>query len=74
MTFPQFRKLGDRAYYKIVSETEMVELQKLGKRFVSIHLTASTYLDRILISDLLDGDKGRYDLITEIAFEEIANL
>jgi len=74
MTFPQYRKLNDRAYYKIVSETEMFEMQKLGKRFVLIHLIAKTFVDRNLILDLLDGDNGRYEVVAAAEYESVVNL
>jgi len=71
MAFPQYRKLNDRAYYKIVSETEMFEMQKLGKRYVPIHLIAHTFVDRNLLSDLLNEDNGRYEVISEEEYESI---
>ena len=72
MKYPQYRKLKDRAYYKIVSETELFEMQKLGKRYVLIHLVAHTFVDRNFISDLLNGDNGRYEEIMEVEYESVA--
>lgn len=69
MTFPQYRKLDDRSYYKIVSEVEMHEMQRLGKVFIHTHLVAQTFVDRNFISDLLNGDNGRYKTISEMEYE-----
>jgi hypothetical protein len=72
MIFPQYRKLNDKAYYKIVSETEMFEYQKLGKRYIQFHIIAQTFVDRNLISDVLSGDNGRYDVASKNEYESVA--
>ncbi|MBY0427363.1 MAG: hypothetical protein K2Q22_17135 [Cytophagales bacterium] len=71
MTFPQYRKLANKSYYKIISPTEMIEIQRLGKRVLTNHLQANSFLDRNLIADLLDGDGGRYVVISEEEFEGV---
>ena len=73
-SFPQYRKLQDRSYYKILSETEMEEMQRLGKRFVLLQYHAHTFLDRFLVDDLLAGDNGRYETITQEEYEAIKKL
>ena len=71
LTFPQYRRLENRSYYKIVSETELYEIQRVGHRFSAFHLIAYTFLDRNLIQDLLSGDGGRYETIVEEEYEAV---
>lgn len=71
MQFPQYRKLKNRSYYKIVSESELFELQKLGKKFLLFHLVAKTFLDRNFISQILQMENGLYEVILEAEFESI---
>jgi hypothetical protein len=72
--FPQFRKAaGGRSYYKILSLTEVLELQIIGSKFTWHHLKASIYPERLFIGDLLDCTNNSYVRIMEeeyLAFVE----
>lgn len=69
--FPQYRRLQDKSYYKILSNTEMVEWQRLGTVYFRFEFKSANFLDNLLIQDLLGGDNGRYKSMTE---EEFAAL
>ena len=69
--FPQYRKLQDKSYYKIVSLLEMYEVQRLGTRWFVLHLLAHNFLDKNLIQDLLETDEGRYSIISEEEYTSV---
>ena len=69
--FPQYRKLQNRAYYKIVSEMEMEELNRLGKGWLRTYFVGKSFLDRCLIRDILSGETGHYVPISEADYKQI---
>ncbi len=71
--FPQYRKLKDKSYYKVLSPQEMEEIQRLGKQFLLFHISAITFLDINLIRDILEGDQGRYEPISEQEYQTWKN-
>lgn len=69
--FPQYRKLKDKSFYKIISLEEVHEIQGLGKRWFQLHFVAHNFLDKNLILDLLETDEGRYEVISREEYELI---
>lgn len=68
-SFPQYRRLQNKSYYKIVSGTEMIEWQRLGSTYSRFEFKSANFLDNLLIQDLLSGDNGRYEAMTEEEFK-----
>ena len=69
-TFPQFRKLRNgRSFYRIESETEMTEVQRVGTRLVIHRVEAKILPDRLLIQDLLSEASEQYEAISEEEFD-----
>ena len=70
-SFPQYRHLQNKSYYKILSDTEMIEWQRLGKTYSKIEFKSTNFFDNLLIQDLLSGDNGRYEHLTEEEFQAL---
>jgi hypothetical protein len=70
-SFPQYRKLLDKSYYKIISTTEWIELQRLGCKVIETRFVVQHFADRNFLLDLLSGDKDRYEICSEEEFEKI---
>jgi hypothetical protein len=73
--FPQFRKAaGGRSYYKILSFTEVLELQVIGTRYTWHNLQATIYPEKVFIGDLLDCTNQSFIRIMEEEYLEfVAN-
>lgn len=57
MDFPQYRKLeNSKAYYKILSEREFIELQVIGSRVLEHCIKAEKYPEILRIQDMLADD------------------
>jgi hypothetical protein len=74
MNFPQYRKYNNnQSYFKIISETEIVELKIFGKFYELHHIQAKILPERIMIADLLIDYKNFALEINESEFEEQLN-
>lgn len=74
MNFPQYRKYNNnQSYFKIISETEIVELKTFGKFYELHHIKAKILPERIMIADLLNDYKKFALEINESEFEERLN-
>ena len=69
--FPQFRRIQNRSYYKILSETEIIEIQIVGNRILKYYLKAELYFEKSFIKDLLSTDSGRYEISNRSEFDEL---
>jgi hypothetical protein len=55
MQFPLFRKYSDNlTYFRIDSETEFIELKRLGNYYSKTKVLAKIYSDRVYINDLIE--------------------
>lgn len=71
-TFPQYRKLSNGlSYYKISSETHLLELQRIGSRWMQYEIMAKILPERILIQDILEKEGKRYEDIEAQEFERL---
>lgn len=70
-SFPQYRRLQNRSYYKILSDTEMIEWQRLGNNYSRLEFKSANFLDNLLIQDLISGDNGRYEPMSEEEFKSL---
>lgn len=72
--FPAYRKLeNNKVYYKIHSENEFEEIILLGKYYFINKVVATQYPEKLRISDMIDGNKNTYLVISETdykAFQE----
>ena len=70
MIFPQYRKYSNgQSYFKIVSETEIIELKIIGSMYALYHIHAKILPERVMIADLLYGYKSFAEVIDEQAYE-----
>jgi hypothetical protein len=69
--FPIYRKAaGGRSYYKILSLTEVLELQIIGTRYTWHHLLANIYPEKVFIGDLIDCTNNSFIRIMEEEYSE----
>ena len=69
--FPTFRELGNGlSRYRIDSATAMVEVQRIGRRFMVHRLDATTYPERLRIHELLAMTDADVRAIGPDAFED----
>lgn len=74
MTFPQYRKYPDnRAFFKIISETEFEEISFLGTKQILTKIVAQTYAERIYISDMIDNSSVFYEVISQEEYDSLKN-
>lgn len=70
MVFPQYRKYSnDQSYFKIVSETELIELKIFGSMFEIHHIIAKILPERVMIADMLNDYKNFAEAINEQEYE-----
>jgi hypothetical protein len=74
MTTPPFpvhlRLTHGHSVYRIASDTEFTEVQRVGSRFIAHRITALTWPERLRIADMLANADRSLDPITEAEFEE----
>jgi hypothetical protein len=69
--FPLFRKrLGDKTYYKILSESEFEELKIVGKKYAILHIKATKYPEKLYISDLIKAGNS-IECLDDLEYSEI---
>jgi hypothetical protein len=69
--FPAFRELGNGlSRYRIDSATAMVEVQRIGRRYMVHRLEASTYPERLRINELLMLADAEVKAIDHAAFDD----
>ncbi|MFP5471022.1 MAG: hypothetical protein ACLGGV_05455 [Bacteroidia bacterium] len=74
MTFPQYRKYPDnRAFFKILSDTEFEELSFIGTKQIIQKIVAKTYTERLYISDMISNVDGIYHSILEAEYLSAKN-
>ncbi len=57
--YPAFRKYpNDRNFFKINSETEFEEVQKIGEQYFHYRIETQTYAERLRIEDMLKKEGG----------------
>jgi hypothetical protein len=57
--FPQFRMLSNgKVFYKIISETEFIEIQFLGEKKMEFRMVAEQYPEKLRIMDMLQCDSS----------------
>lgn len=55
MSFPIYRKYSNnKVFFKILSETEFVEITLINNKVLKQNITAKTYAERLTISDLIE--------------------
>ena len=70
--FPVFLKTAnDSNYYCIVSETHVIEFQRVGSRFIQQEWTAGTLPERWYLHDLLQNANGHIETMTAAEFSEV---
>lgn len=71
MVFPQYRKYSNgQSYFKIVSETEFIELKIFGSMFEIHHINAKILPERVMIADMLNDYKNFAEAISQQEYEE----
>ncbi|MGB0424136.1 MAG: hypothetical protein ACPGED_07435 [Flavobacteriales bacterium] len=68
--FPIYLEIANGlSIYKLLSESEMVETQKIGSKYVCHHLLAKIYPEKVLIADMISNDGKRWVRLTEDEYE-----
>lgn len=69
--FPIFLRItGGHSVYRIGSETSFTEVQRIGQRFVSHHIEALTWPERLRIADMLANTDGSLAPISAALFDD----
>lgn len=65
-SYPQYRKnTSGTSFYQITSATHVVELQRLGSKFIKHDIEARILPEKTLIHDLLHCADGHYLIMDE---------
>ena len=73
--FPQFRKTSDsKNYYKILSENEFIQIQRIGSKLKKYYFKVDKYPELLLIKDMLSTTSEFYLIIEKLEFETIETL
>ena len=68
--FPQYRKYtNERSYFKILSSTELIEIQKVGKKLFKLPLFAKQFPEKQFIASLLVDDNEFITTCSACEFE-----
>jgi hypothetical protein len=69
MKFPQYRKYNNnKSFFKIISESEFIEVQLIGSKKIIHEIIASAYPEKLLIREMLQNAEGRWIVIEENEF------
>ncbi len=69
--FPVYLRIADGySVYRIGSETSFTEVQRIGQRYVTYHIVALTWPERLRIADMLTNADGSLSPISEAQFED----
>ena len=72
--FPQYRKLSnEKVFYKINSDREFVEIQRMGSKAFLYKFTATQYPEMLKIQDMLSLLDGIYVPSEKDEFEKLIN-
>jgi hypothetical protein len=72
ITYPQYRKYhNNKAFFKIVSETEWEEILVMGSKYILHKFTVKIMPDRNHIHDMTFNYEGHWDKIDEKEYEEL---
>ncbi len=70
--FPIYRKYSnEQRYYKILSPTHFIELQRLGKKVLKLELEAKIYPDKLFILDLIALEQPGVLQSNALEFEQL---
>jgi len=59
--FPIYLEIiNGHSIYEVLSPIEMKEIQTIGKKYVQHHLVAKIYPEKVLISDMINNEGGRW--------------
>jgi hypothetical protein len=73
--FPQFRKTSDsKNYYKILSENEFIQIQRIGSKLKKYQFKVDKYPEKLMIKDMLSTTSDFYLNIEKLEFETIETL
>jgi hypothetical protein len=73
--FPQFRKTSDsKNYYKILSENEFIQIQRIGSKLKKYYFKVDKYPELLFIKDMLSTTSDFYLIIEKLEFETIETL
>ena len=71
ISFPLFRKFDhERSFFKIISPTQFVEIQIMGKRYFKYDVHAKILPDFQLITDIINLHNNHWIEATEEEFEK----
>jgi hypothetical protein len=71
-TYPLYRKYkGIGVWFKIVSESEFIEVKQVGERLALTSVTANVYPEFVLISDMIALREGRWEEAGATEVEEL---
>lgn len=71
-SFPQYRRsINGLNWYRIESATKLVEVQRIGQRYVVHRLEAIAYPERVRVMSLIDMHDGHVETCSP---EEVENL
>jgi hypothetical protein len=69
--FPVYLRIADgHSVYRIGSEISFTEIQRIGKRYVTHHIVALTWPERLRIADMLANADGTWAVITGAEFDQ----
>jgi len=70
--FPLFRKTpNEKSFYKISANDELLEIQKIGSKFISHQLKAKIFPEKNLLQDMIENKDDFWININEKEFEVI---
>lgn len=74
INYPTYRKYSDgNTFFKIMSETELFEIKRMGKYYSKTDFQAKIYPEKMFIQDLLLITFESIQLSSENEFNEVLN-
>ena len=70
MEYPLYRKYSnERSYFKVESDREFIQLQRIGKRVLEQRIVAKRYPELLLIRSLISMEEPHIILSNQSEFE-----
>lgn len=59
--FPIYRIFkNERHFYKILSDKEFIQIDKVGSQYVQVHKVVNNFFDVQFIQDMIENKNGHY--------------
>lgn len=73
--FPIYLEITNgQSIYKLLSDSEMIETQTIGRKYIQHRMVAKIYPEKVLIADMISNEGNRWLRLDQSDYENKLNL